>query len=202
MRRRPAPAALPALTALLLACADREASPADTAAPAPAPVANTSGCTLGPAEVDSQAVGGVRLGMTVAALRGTCPAADTVVTLGDGILEPGLVVSVGSARAIARVDGDTVTRIMVPVRGPTANGVGVGSRIGALRRLHGRVCGAVGEGRIVVAAARLPGVSFATTASYARYATDSAALLGGRLPDTARITGLSVPGGTGPCVPR
>lgn len=190
------------VAALALACADREAAPPDSAAP-PEPVANTDACTLGPAEVDSAGVGGVRLGMTAAEVERTCPSADTAVTFGEGILEPALVVTVGSARAIVVVgDDNRVTRIVVPVRGPTANGVGVGSRIGALRRLHGRVCGMVGEGRIVVAAARLPGVSFATSLDYARWATDDEALAAGALPDTARLTSLWVHGETAPCVAR
>jgi hypothetical protein len=206
--RAPRPAApvvalVVALLTLALACADRDAASADSAAPPPEPVASTDACTLGPAEVDSGGVGGVRLGMTAAEVERTCPSADTAVTFGEGILEPALVVTVGSARAIAVVgDDNRVTRIVVPVRGPTANGVGVGSRIGALRRLHGRVCGMVGEGRIVVVADRLPGVSFATSLDYARWATDDAALADGALPDTARLTSLWVHGETVPCGAR
>ena len=204
MRRRHAarpPLALLALVPLLpLACDDREAATADTAAP-PAPVvANTDDCTLGPAEVDSAGVGDVRLGMTAAEVERTCPSRDTAVTLGEGLVEPALVVQVGSARAVAVVGEDNrVARIVVPVRGPTANGVGVGSRIGALRRLHGRICGMVGEGRIVVAAARLPGVSFVTSLDYGRWATEDEALAAGRVPDTARLTAVLVHGERGPC---
>ncbi len=198
-RRAPRALALSLGAALTLACGDRAAPPADTAVAAE-PVANTDACTLGPAEVDSGGVGGVRLGMTAAEVERTCPSADTAVTFGEGILEPALVVTVGSARAVAVVgDDNRVTRIVVPVRGPTANGVGVGSRIGALRRLHGRVCGMVGEGRVVVMAERLPGVSFATSLDYAEWATDDEALAAGRLPDTARLTSMWVHGETGPC---
>lgn len=201
----PRPSAVRSSLAALLAAAalgacgdrgEREAAGVDTADVAPpAAVATTDACTLGPAEVDANGVGGVRLGMTAAEVERTCPSADTAVTVGEGIVEPALVVTVGTARAIAVVgDDNRVDRVMVPVRGPTANGVGVGSRVGALRRLHGRVCGMVGEGRIVVAAARLPGVSFATSLDVARWAGDEAALAAGRLPDTTRLTALWVHG--------
>ncbi|HEX6629803.1 MAG TPA: hypothetical protein VF048_01880, partial [Gemmatimonadaceae bacterium] len=59
---------------------------------------------------------------------------------------------------------------------------------------HGRLCGLVGEGRIVAQAPSVPGVSFGTSASYRALATDTAALRAGDLPGGALITEIWVHG--------
>lgn len=157
-------------------------------------------CSVGPAQVTGEGVGTVRLGMTADALRRRCETVDTTFSLGEGMLEHGLAVRVGKARVVAMLGADstgdtTVTRVIVGRRGATTKGgIGVGSNITSLRLRHGRLCGLVGEGRIVAVAPSVPGVSFATSADYSELATDTEALRAGDLPQRARITEIWVHG--------
>jgi hypothetical protein len=158
-------------------------------------------CTLGPAQVTGRGVGSIRLGMDAAELRERCGARDTALTLGEGLTERGLALRVLKARAVALTDSaNAVARVVVTSRGPTTGGgVGVGSRLASVRARHGRMCAFVGEGRIVAVASRLPGVSFVTDASYARFATDSQALADADLPAATRVTEILVHGDSVPC---
>jgi len=184
------------------ACSDRTRErPAETVAAKPARVWADTECTLGPAQVTADGVGSIRLGMEAAELRERCGAHDTTLSLGEGLVEDAVALRVLRAQAVALTDSaDTVTRVIVPARGPTTGGgVGVGSRLASVRARHGRLCAFVGEGRIVVVAARLPGVSFVTDASYQRYATDSAALSTADFPKATRVVELLVHGDSVPC---
>ena len=158
-------------------------------------------CSVGPAQVTAEGVGTVHLGMTVEQLRRRCETADTSFSLGEGMLEHGLAVHVGKARVVALLGADstsgdtTVTRVIVGRRGATTKGgIGVGSNVASLRLRHGRLCGLVGEGRIVAQAPSVPGVSFGTSADYGELATDTAALRAGDLPQRALITEIWVHG--------
>ena len=195
------------LALVLAACADddeRVAAGVDTAAAVAPPAVPAEDCTLGPAQVKPTGVGIVQLGMPADELRRRCAATDTMLLLGEGLVEPGLVVHVGKATAVAlTTDAGTVERVLVPVRGPTTiGGVGVGSRLVSVRARHGRLCPRLGEGRVVVTAAGLPGVSFATNADYGRFADDTGALRDGDLPRATRVTELWIHGDSSACADR
>ena len=189
----------------LAACDDDERAPArDSAAvreDSIAVAALREACSVGPAQVSGEGVGTVRLGMTADALRRRCETADTTFSLGEGQQEHGLAVRVGKARVVAMLGADsvggdsTVTRIIIGRRGATTTGgIGVGSNVTSLRLRHGRLCGLVGEGRIVAQAPSVPGVSFGTSADYGELAPDPAALRAGELPGRALITEIWVHG--------
>ena len=179
---------------------ERERPAADSVAVPPRVWADTE-CTLGPAQVTGEGVGSIRLGMDAEELRGRCGARDTTLVLAEGMPEDAVALRVLRTRAVALLDSaDAVSRVIVPARGPTTGGgVGVGSRLASVRARHGRLCGLVGEGRIVVVAARLPGVSFVTDADYARFATDSAALADADFPAKTRVTEMLVHGDSVRC---
>ena len=128
-------------------------------------------------------------------------ASDTAYTA-EGTSEHGLIVRAGAVRLLVLAGGpdSTVSRIMVTdsvVK--TDRGVGVGSTVGDLRRAHGRVCATLGEGEVVVAAAAIPGIAFATSAAAApggRAALEHDAAL---VPDSARITRLWIYDGETRC---
>ena len=159
--------------------------------------------------VTGDGVGPVRVGALAREVRARCPSSDTTFSLGEGLMERALVVSVAGGVVIARttaeavaasdtvtradtvVRADTITRVIVPTPGMrTAGGIGVGSTVGDLRRAHGPVCGDIGEGAVVVAAPSLPGVSFATSADYASVVPRQAELRPAAtpVPDTAHVT--------------
>ncbi|HEU4631131.1 MAG TPA: hypothetical protein VFS08_15375 [Gemmatimonadaceae bacterium] len=196
--------AAPGLVALAACHGDEERPPERDSAAARADsiaaAALRDACSVGPAQVTGEGVGTVRLGMTAEQLRRRCETTDTAFTLGEGALERGLAVHVGQARVVALLGADstgdtTVTRIIVARRGATTKGgIGVGSNVASLRLRHGRLCGLVGEGRIVAVAPSVPGVSFATSADYSELAMDTAALRSGALPQRARITEIWVHG--------
>ncbi|HEX5581813.1 MAG TPA: hypothetical protein VFX39_09570 [Gemmatimonadaceae bacterium] len=184
---------LPSL-ALLAACATGDSAARDTLAvgDTTTPAAADQGCVGDGAVVTGDRAGGVRLGMSAAALREACAVSDTTFTLGEGMTERGLATTVAGARVVALLGaGDSVTRIMVTAPGlATGGGIAVGSDMAALRAAHAAPCTLVGEGRIVAASAALQGVSFATTADYATFATNRTA----PLPDTAHVTEILVHG--------
>lgn len=180
---------------------ERERPAADSVAAPPPRVWADTECTLGPAQVTGDGVGSIRLGMDAEELRGRCGARDTTLVLAEGLPEDAVALRVLRTRAVALLDSaDEVSRVIVPARGPTTGGgVGVGSRLASVRARHGRLCGLVGEGRIVVVAARLPGVSFVTDADYGRFATDSAALADAEFPGATRVTEILVHGDSVAC---
>jgi hypothetical protein len=156
-------------------------------------------CAAASDTVTGDGVGPVRVGAPAGEAR-RCPASDTTLSLGEGLAERALVVSVAGGVVIALTTagdsiagGDTITRVIVPAPGfRTAGGIGVGSTVGELRRAHGPVCGDIGEGAVVVAAPSLPGVSFETSADYASVVPRQAELrpTAAPVPDTAHITQL------------
>lgn len=163
------------------AAASGEARPAD-------PCAGPS-ATLTPG-----GVGAVKLGATVRALRGVCFVADTAISLGEGMTERGHRVRVGSGSLIALSTGtaDTsITRVIIRDSAyRTERGIGIGSTVGQLRQAHGRICASIGEGRVVVASAALPGLSFETSLGLADVPGGPRALERdpGAIPDDATIT--------------
>jgi hypothetical protein len=117
---------------------------------------------VGDATITGQGMGLVRLGATAEDVRARCGGVDTAFTIAEGLPERGVVVRVAGARVVALTTvGDTVGRVIVPDAGPTTErGIGVGSTVDAVRAAYGELCALQGEGRRLVAAAALPGVSF------------------------------------------
>ena len=132
-------------------------------------------------------LGAAELGMTAAAIRQAAPSAKDTTWSQDGARQRGLVVPVANGTALAVLSGDAVTRIEVvqpSVR--TAERLGVGSRLDQLRAAYGSPCPSVMSGRVVVAFAAAPGISFALDAP-----SQNAAQLRDhpdRIPATAKVT--------------
>ena len=198
-RRARAACALAALAAI--ACSDDGARDAAAGGVAARPTVAEESCRLGPAQVTGRGADVVRLGMPADELRRRCLAEDTALSLGEGQQERALAVHVDSARAVALLDpAGLVERVIVPVRGPTTpGGVGVGSTLASVQARHGRLCGLLGEGRVVVLAAGLPGVSFVTSADFGRFAADTALLRDRAFLRATRVTELLVHGQPSSC---
>jgi hypothetical protein len=150
-------------------------------------------------------VGPLRLEAPIGELAGRCVMRDTSFSLGEGITEQGRVVVLDGASVVVMLGGDSVPTISrVIVTHPalrTEAGVGVGSDVGAMRAAYGTLCAAMGEGRIVMMAPPLPGVSFAVTQR-------PSSLPGGganidrapeAIPDSSTITSIWVHGGRTLC---
>ena len=193
---------LPALAAIaaVSACRGKEAgrdSAAASASTGPAACVEGGGTPT----ITASGVGPVRIGARLATISDRCTVRDSSFSLGEGIQENGRVVSFGSTSAaliVSRDSAATVERIIIAdsaIR--TEAGIGVGKTMGALRAAYGRVCAAVGEGRIVVNVPPLPGVSFGTSASLRELTNVESRPE--TIPDSARITGIWVYGGRSAC---
>lgn len=155
-------------------------------------------CTRGAARLSAGGVGAVRLGARLADVAGACTVRDTTLE-SEGMAERAHVVAVGGGRVVAVTSGTTDTSVVrIIVADPafrTENGAGVGQTLGELRRAHGRICAFAGEGRMVVQAASLPGISFGTAAPVSAAATRDPAAL----PDSVRLESAWITDAQTPC---
>lgn len=152
--------------------------------------------------VESDRVGPVRLGASLAELRAAAPTSrDTTFTFGEGEQGRGVAVPLaGGGIALALIVNDRVDRIIVrDARVQTARALGVGSTIQQLRQAYGRSCfeRAAGGGTAVWFP-NLPGISFAFDGQPAATSQDTAAARAA-LPDAARVRELWVRRGVDTC---
>jgi hypothetical protein len=155
------------------------------------------GCaTAGTTPAQRYGIGPVRLGMKADALRSACPEARDTAWKAEGMAEKGLVVSLGGRAVVARLEGDSVTRVLAlapELRTPA--GVGIGSTIGDLRNRYGRLCAVEAEGKVAVWSPNAPGVSFGVEAPAPAAPADS-------LPDEQKVSSLWIHGKDTPCPAR
>jgi hypothetical protein len=190
----------------LLACGGHDDAAPDTTTAGLAANAATNACSGVPTPpITSAGIGPVRVGGSVSDVTSRCATHDTTFAL-EGTQERGTVVRFGPYAVTALTTGSadsTISRVIVADSAfRTDRGIGVGSYVRALRDAYGQVCASLGEGNVVVVAAALPGVSFATST------VASALPDGGRnldrnpaaVPDSAHITSLWVyEGGESTC---
>ena len=175
-----------ALAAAACGRADESREAARASADSAAQRALADRCTRGAARLTAGGIGAVRLGARLADVAAACTVRDTALEL-EGTPERAHVVEIGGGRVVAVTSGTADTSVVrIDVADPafrTENGAGVGQTLGDLRRAHGRICALAGEGRMVVQAASLPGISFSTAAAVTPAATRDPAAL----PDSVRI---------------
>jgi hypothetical protein len=155
--------------------------------------------------ITAAGVGPLRLGGPVGEVAQRCTVRDTSFTLGEGIMEHGRVIDFGGSSAVVMVSGDadpTISRIIVndaSIR--TEAGLGVGKSVGAMRAAYGRLCAAMGEGRVVLAAPPLPGVSFGISQRPGSLPGGGATIdrTPEAIPDSSTITSIWVHGGRTMC---
>lgn len=155
---------------------------------------SAGGCaTAGTAPAQRYGIGPVRLGMKASALRAACPEARDTAWRAEGMAEKGLVVSLGGRAVVARLEGDSVTRVLaLSPELRTAAGVGIGSTLGDLRSRYGRLCAVEAEGKVAVWSPNAPGVSFGVEAPAPAAPADS-------LPDDRTVSSLWIHGQDTPC---
>ena len=153
-----------------------------------------------PARVSGDGVGPVRLGMTMAEIREISPQARDTTWSAEGMTERGMVVPLDGGRVVTAqlVDG-SVARIYVRDRAlRTAQGLGVGSRLGELRAAYRELCADVGEGTVVIWSPGAAGISFGLTAlppARPERVRENPAVL----PDSTTVAGMWVRRGTDDC---
>ena len=202
---RPSTARLLALVVVAsLGCPSRDRPAGDSqlaGSNAPPPCVEASA----PATITAGGVGPLKLEAPIDELAGRCVMRDTSFTLGEGIMERGRVVALGGASAVVMLGGDSVPTIArVIVADPslrTEAGVGVGSDVGAMRAAYGMLCAAMGEGRVVMMAPPLPGVSFAVSQRPSSLPNGGANIdrTPEAIPDSSTITSIWVHGGRTLC---
>lgn len=183
--------ALLATAVLGIACERaRQGTPADDSA-----MARSIDRCAGPSAVLTPGgVGAVKVGVRIRDVAAVCTVRDSSIALSEDQTERAHVVRVGggSVTAISTGTADTsITRVVVRDSAyRTERGVGIGSTIGTLRQGHGRICASMGEGRVVVASAALPGLSFETSLGLADVPGGARTLEGdgSAIPDDATIT--------------
>ncbi len=156
---------------------------------------SAGGCaSAGAAPAQRYGIGPVRLGMSADALRAACPEARDTAWQAEGTAEKGLVVSLGGKAVVARLEGDSVTRVVaVSPELRTPAGVGIGSTVGDLRSRYGRLCAVEAEGKVAVWSPNAPGVSFSV---------DAPAAPADSLPDEGKVAALWIHGQDTPCPAR
>jgi hypothetical protein len=200
---------LAGMLALSIACqrdAGREAEQSRSGDTSPAPsAAATDACAPNGRlpVVTSGGIGAARIGAPLREVGQTCRTRDTTFTLSEGMQESGAIIEFAGHRVLALTAGDgTISRLIVADSAfRTERGLGIGNRAGQLREAYGRLCGAVGEGTVVVWLAGLPNVSFGLDTRLSDLPASGSRISGDPsvIPDTARVTSLWVIAEGVPC---
>lgn len=194
--------ALVALT--VVACQSRDrAADSTVVAGGDTPPACVEG--VGAPTLTAAGVGPVRLGASMSEISQRCTVRDSSFTLGEGIMERGRVIDLGMATVVVLVTEDaepTVSRVIVndpAIR--TEAGVGVGRDVASMRAAYGTLCAAMGEGRVVLMAPPLPGVSFGISQRPSSLPRGGAGIdrTPEAIPDSSTITSIWVHGASTNC---